>query len=188
MKWKLIFNPFEKFDDKTLFIAGFVIFLITVGIGYFTGYKLDGIMHFDKLNSEKIVSEMALSFSVVIITILLIWGLGKIFNKRTRLIDITNTVLISMFPVFFMLILGEIPFFKKALLSTAKQAQENPTVPSPEMFIAILFAMLMLPLLIYNIILLYNGFKTATNSKKWQHIAIFFAVVFIFNFITQILI
>lgn len=131
---------------------------------------------------------MLLSFAVVPVSIIIIWGLGKIFNRRTRFIDIVNTVLVSMFPMIFMLIIGEIPFFKNALTQTEKLVKENPGSLSPELLIVLVFTMLIIPFLIYNIILLYNGFKTATNTKKWQHIAIFFALIFILNTISQILI
>lgn len=188
MNWKIFFNPFEKFDDKTLLIAGISIFIILNLIGYFFGSKLDGIIHFDRINQENVLTEMLLSFAVVTVSIIVIWGLGKIFNRRTRFIDIVNNVLVSMFPMIFMLIIGEIPFFKNALTQTEKLIQENPASLTPELLIVLVFTMLIIPFLIYNIILLYNGFKTATNTKKWQHIAIFFALIFILNTITQILI
>lgn len=188
MNWKLFFNPFEKFDEKTLLIIGISIYCILTVLGYFSGSKLDGIMHFDSLNTENITTEMLLSVSVVFISILLIWILGKIFNPRTRFIDILNTVLISMLPMIFMLIVGEIPFFKNALSNTEKLVQHNPNSFSPELLIVVLFTFLIIPFLIYNIILLYYGFKTATNTKKWQHIAIYFALIFVINTISQILI
>lgn len=188
MNWKLIFNPFGKFDDKTLLISGISIYLILNLIGYFSGSKMDGILHFDRLNKENPIAQLLLSLAIVVVSILLIWGLGKFFNSRTRLIDILNTVLISMFPMIFMLIISEIPFFNNALSNTEKLVQQNPNSFTPEILIVLLFSFLILPLLIYNIILLYNGFKTATNTKKWQHIAIYFALIFIINTITQILI
>ena len=188
MNWKLIFNPFEKFNDRSLLVIGLSIFIILTIMGYFSGLKLDGIMHFDRLNQQNISIELLLSFSVVIISILFIWGLGKIFNPRTRFIDIVNTILISMLPMVCMLIIGEIPFFKNALANTEKLVRQNPNSFSPELLIVLLFTMLILPFLIYNIILLYNGFKTATNTKKWQHIAIYFVLIFVINTITQILI
>ncbi len=188
MNWKLLFNPFEKFDEKILLITGISIYLILTIAGYALGLKLDGIMHFDHINQENLPTELLLSFGAILISILLIWGLGKILNPRTRLIDIVNTVLIAMMPMIFMLIIGEIPLFKNALNSTEKMLQQNPNEFNYELVIVIIFTCLILPFLIFNIILLYNGFKTATNTKKWQHITLFFALIFIINTITQILI
>ncbi|SNV50140.1 Yip1 domain [Chryseobacterium taklimakanense] len=188
MNWKYIFNPFEKFDEKTLLIVGISIYIIVNLIAYFSGSKLDGIMHFDSLDEKNVVKEMLLSFGVIAVSTVLIFILGKIFNRRTRLIDIVNMILISLFPTILILLIGEIPVYKTAVHQVAKLATENSPVIGSDLIIVLLFTFLLLPFLIYNIVLLYNGFKTATNTKKWQHIAIFFAFIFILNTITQILI
>lgn len=54
-----------------------------------------------------------------------------------------------------------------------------------DFIIFILSTMIVLMLLVYAVTLMYNGFKTATHLKNGIYTAVFFALLFILNSITQ---
>lgn len=62
--------------------------------------------------------------------------------------------------------------------------QFNPT----DLIIVLGFSMIMMVFLAYSIVLLANGFRTATNVKKWQHYVFFAIAIVIAEIVSKILI
>ena len=54
--------------------------------------------------------------------------------------------------------------------------------------VLIVFSIVSLCLIAYSIVLLVNGFKTASNAKKWQHFVSFGFVVIVAEIISKMLI
>ena len=187
MTWKTIFNPFQKYDEKTLFIIGIAFLLFLIPISYWAGTYFSSIYrisHLSKNNISDLVISTAISFAFAI---LILYVLGKFLYKKTRLIDIINTVLISQIPLILLLPLEKITYIETAG-NRILEYQNNKSVAFPllEFTIMMLFIIITLLCLIYSFVLLYNGFKTATNIKKWQHITLFCSVTFLTVVICQI--
>jgi hypothetical protein len=64
-------------------------------------------------------------------------------------------------------------------------AAPSATVSAMSLIPLVIFILLILILIVYGFVLLYNGFKTATNLKKWQHIALFIVALFLFMIFHQ---
>lgn len=170
---KTLLNPFEKYSEARLFMFGLVFTILGCLAGdYFNG---------------KFVGTMTVSFSGEVgslesftdngIDILSFWLflflLSKFINKRTRAIDILNTVLIARIPFFFLILLNCTGFF------TALEAEMRTTNPlainfsTSEMTVILVTGVVAITFLVWLIVLLYNGFKVASNVKSAAHKILF---------------
>lgn len=190
MNWKIIFNPFERFDEKLLIAIGLLGFAFTCILSYYFKNPVLSIYRIgtdDQLTLTSASKYATTSFLVAIIVLVI---LSKIFNKNSRIIDVVNSVLISQIPILLLFFLSNISTFKKVGESVAKNINvpENIKLETSDLFIISIVAFLSLSILAFSIALLYNGFKTATNIKSWQKIAIFGVVLFITVIVSQTII
>lgn len=182
MTWKTFFNPFEKFDEKQLLIVGLVFFVINAVACYFTKIQMDSIYHFSFNENISLVQAFIFTGISYLFSIIVFFILGKIFNRRTRIIDITNTVLISQVPTLLLIITTNLSYIER-LGENAKKISQHPeklNLAIVDLLLLSIFALFVLGVIVYSFTLFYNGFKTATNMKKWQHIVIF-VIVFLFS-------
>ncbi|RQO42430.1 hypothetical protein DBR39_00720 [Chryseobacterium sp. KBW03] len=188
MNWKTIFNPFEKFDEKILLLVGIFTIIVSIAIGYWTEttytsiYKIDNVKDIS-LQTTAIITTASFASAIIILFIL-----GKILNNRTRLIDIVNTVLLSQLVLAILQPINKIPFIENAQ-KTMISYTRHPAESTPILDISIMMALAMFSILvlIYSIVIYYNGFKTATNIKKWQHIVLFAVVSLVTTLACQII-
>ncbi|MFC3158667.1 Yip1 domain-containing protein [Chryseobacterium arachidis] len=175
MNWRTIFNPFSKYNEKQLLLAGIIGLIITLGLCQLFGFQVDSIFHY-RYTDEKtsIITSIGLSILSYAIPTVIFFILGKIYNKRTRLIDIINTVLISQIPGILIILLSEIPLVKSTMDSIAATAQKNPEgILAFDLITMCIYSFSLLILIVYGMTLFYNGFKTATNFKDWKQIVLF---------------
>jgi hypothetical protein len=126
------------------------------------------------------INSLSYIFAIIVLLIL-----AKFINKRTRFIDIINTVLISQIPLIITMPMMRLPFYKAALSSVARGEGNPANIEILDLIIVAVGGFATLPLLIYSFVLYFNGFKTATNIKKWQHIVAFAVVSFLITIISQ---
>ncbi|WP_018674958.1 YIP1 family protein [Riemerella columbina] len=185
MKIKTLWNSFASLSDQKLTlwsISALILFYAACLIG---SIKMDGILHLTYANSWK---EVFINNSLVIATtIVIFYTLGKLFNSKTRWIDIFQTIAISLIPTILMVLITSIPAIDEAIKTIADTAQNPAEIMknTTDLLLVTIFSLAMLPLLVWNIALLFNGFRTATNTKKWFHIVLFFVILFIMNSLTQ---
>ncbi|MFC4685691.1 YIP1 family protein [Epilithonimonas pallida] len=186
MTWRTIFNPFGKFNDIHLLITGIIFFIVNIFGCYYSGNVNDSIFHLSHLDENQTIWDVArinsLSF---LFAIIILFILAKFFNNRTRIIDIINTILISAIPLIIIMPVYGMSFFKNATDSVTKSAGDPGQVETINLIVVTAFALATLPLMIYSFVLYYNGFKTATNIKKWQHIVLFVVVSLILTIVSQ---
>lgn len=189
---KLIFNPFERYSEKQLVLTGIITTVIGTLLAISLNVRFDGILdlHFvEKIKiSEPIIDVLIDTFCLVII----LFAIGKSINKKTRLIDIIATTLISKIP-FYILSFQNINNFSnhitdKLTKSLLTKNYSIETLTSGEMAFLILFSFLNLTLVIWFITLLFNGFKTATNAKNTKSIILFIVAIILCEIISKILI
>ncbi len=171
---KLFFNPFEKNSENKLLLFGLVITAFGSYLGYLFNARFDGIfdLHFIKNTTldqpfiDNLINIVSL-FATLFLT-------GKIINTKTRIIDILNPILISRVPFYLLTFFN----FRNCISDVTASIVENlnlkamPThidITPSSMILLMLFAMISILFLIWFIILLYNGFKIATNCKTSMH-------------------
>lgn len=179
MNWKLFFNPFSKFSEKSLLMAGILFLVVGSFIGYYFGVTYDGI--FDvHISTVTLIESLTENVINVVILSLLLFIAGIIINSKTRIIDVLNVALISRFPIYLAGLFANnqrISEISEQLMDSVHQ--ETPaSVSSSDMMILMLFSAVLILLLAYQLMLMVFGFKTAVNARKWQH-WLFFAFALI---------
>lgn len=187
---KYLLNPFEIFNDKKILIVGLIVNILGILLCYQFKMKFIGFL---KLNfvSEIGLSSVFLQTSIIVLSLcLLLFILGKIINSKTRFIDILNTCLIGTIPFFILpifnfnnLIYDDLESLKTIILNQQLEKLQITNLP-----ILLLFSLFTLVAVTWSIVLLYQGFKTATNLKLTKH-KIFFAIALLLaDLISRVLI
>ncbi|MBX2952270.1 MAG: hypothetical protein KF870_07180 [Leadbetterella sp.] len=179
---KKLFNPVAHFDERILLGAGLASVLVAVVFGYLFGFKFDALSHITYANKDwfEVGLTTLRSYGIAIAAFFL---LGILMNRRTRFIDILNTVLIANVPLVALSLIQKLPFISNALEAVLRNPKDlDPVVVSALMLISLI----VLPLTVLSFVLLYNGFKTTVHRKEWYHITLFVIVAVFVNF-TQFL-
>lgn len=189
MNWKSVFNPFERFDEKLLLLIGVLAVVASIAAGYWTNsaftsiYKISVI---ENVSLQNIILSTLFSFLIAIVVLFI---LGKSLNKKTRIIDIINTVLISQLFLIPLQYLGKMSSMKIVRKNIIRyESDPSGTFLFMDFLIMISISIISITILIYSFTLFYNGFKTATNIKKWQHVVLFCFVSLVSTLLCQILI
>lgn len=187
MNWQTVFNPFSKFSEKQLLLVGLLFFALTGFVSFYTKTQMDSVFHFSDNENLTINSAFLYLGISCISAIIFLFLLAIVFNKKTRFIDIINTVLISQAPNFILLLLtkfsGMNEMAKRISASAKVQNFDFNTLDLVKLLFTSLF---ILAIAIYGMVLIFNGFKTATNFKKWQHITLFIVLLLFFILFHQI--
>jgi predicted membrane channel-forming protein YqfA (hemolysin III family) len=188
MNWQTVFNPFSKFSEKQLFIFGFLFFILDVLVCFYTSTRMDSIFHFSPQENLTLSGAFVFVSISTASAILFLFLVALLINKKTRFINIVNTVLLSQAPNF--LVLLSIKYSGlETLANNLKTTDGSPPSIDLNTIAIIPFVVgicLMLVLIVYGFILIYNGFKTATNLKKGLHITLFVISLFLFTLFHQI--
>lgn len=189
MNWKIIINPFSKIPEIQLLVFGIILLILGSFIGYYFEVSYDGI--FDVHISKPTFWESFLENSINVVSLLiLLFVLGKLINSKTRIIDIVNISLVSRFPIYILGLFAnnsKMNEISEKLIENIDHPEKLP-IDTGEMIFLLMFSFVSLWLLAYFIILLVNGFRTATNIKKWQYWILFLTVLIIAEFISKFLI
>ncbi|WP_312768872.1 YIP1 family protein [Epilithonimonas sp.] len=186
MTWKTIFNPFGRLDDKHLLIVGILFFILNIFGCYYAGNVNDSIFHLSHLEDNQTIWDvMKINSLSSVLAIIVLYILALFLNNRTRIIDIINTVLISAIPLIIIMPISGMSFLKNATQSITKNVGDPSQIETINLILVTAFALATLPFMIYSFVLYYNGFKTATNIKKWQHVVLFVIASFILTIVSQ---
>ena len=180
MIWKYIFNPFLKYSEKTLIVIGIVSIMLGSFCGSYFLVSFDGI--FDAHLSSEITFLHSLEENLinVLVVFILLSILATILYKKSRLIDILSVSMIYRIPIYLMTVFISNPMLSSVNDKIMKDIENPANIDFSilEMTVLAGVSIVSILLLVYAIILLTNGFKTATNLKKWQNY-IWFAVALI---------
>lgn len=175
---KIIINPFEKFTEVPLFILGTALTIGGSLLGFLFSSRFDGVLDLHVIPNVTLAQPFIDNAINTVSLFVLLFILGIIINKKTRIIDVFNTVLIARSP-FYLLTMGNISGFMSGLES--KINVNNPldiNFSAMDILVLGVFSMFAIGFLVWFVALLYNGFKTATNVKSTPHkIAFAFTII-----------
>ncbi|ENA1815346.1 hypothetical protein ABF174_001980 [Flavobacterium psychrophilum] len=127
--------------------------------------------------------------AILILTASLYW-VGKYINKKTRLVDVLITVLISRIPLYFCTLFNinnKSYSIGNKILELAVSKKIN-TLNTNDIGFILFQSIILIIALIWFISLLYNGFKIATNSKETKHTLLFILAIIIAEITSKIII
>ena len=190
MKKKLT-QPFEVLQEKQLLTIGMLFLLIFSFIAYYTNTRFDGVIDMHHSNDvlihqpllDNIVNTLCLGVCVFI--------LAYFVNKKTRWIDILAITLICRIPLYF----GALFNINNISSDTGNYLIENisnPTamlqLPTVNLIVLALLTLYSLAALVFFAILLYKGFRTATNTKKLSQSLLLVPTVIVAEIISKALV
>lgn len=189
---KILTQPFERFQERQLLLLGFSALIIASLLGYLTSTRFDGIIDVH-ISSSPVKLEQPFIDNLVntAVLTLILSILARFINPKTRLIDVLNTALIARIPLYAITLFG----FGGLMQETSDHMIQNITNPTEMMKLPALNLILLGFSSIYSIaalvffgILLYRGFKTATNLKKGLHKFLILVAVIAAEFISKLLV
>jgi hypothetical protein len=185
----LLFNPFKRYSELQLLAFGLITAIVGVVCASLTNTHFDGVLdtHFGKDVSLKTAALQSIINSISII--LVFYPVGKWINSKTRLIDIFNISLIVKIPAYFMMPLNinNWAYLKtEPLLEAVSDPFALQFTPEMILFLA-LSSILAILIFVWLIVLLYNGFKVATNLKGTKHIIMFIIAIIVSEIVSKVL-
>jgi len=185
----LLFNPFKRYSEQQLLAFGLITAIAGVACASLTNTHFDGVLdtHFGKDVSLKTAALQSIINSISII--LVFYPIGKWINSKTRLIDIFNISLIIKIPAYLMMPLN-INNWAYSKTEPLLEAISDPFALqfTPELILfLVITSILGLLILVWLIVLLYNGFKVATNLKGTKHIIMFIVAIIVAEIVSKLL-
>lgn len=187
---KLLFNPFAKFPDKFLITFGTVSTLMGLFLSWFFNAQFDGVLDLHFNGPIKIYESLILILIDIVLLLVLLFVLAKIINNKSRLLDVFVAVIIARTPVYllsFMNINNKMYEIGKIIIENLNQGQLN-SIPSSIQIVLIVTSIVSLIAIIWFSVLLFNGFKIATNLKERKHILYFVITLLVAEILSKILI
>lgn len=187
MKNNILLNPFAIISDKKQTTIGIISLFIGMALIYIFQIQLEVFgIHL----TENLLIHTAIIRQLILVATLtiILFTIGKLINKKTRIIDILNTVLIAFIPLYLCAFQNLNNYMTIQINHVLTAIQDNQL---KELKPTILFAVItffMITLIVYYIYLLFVGFKTATNAKKTWHYVLFFATFIITDLLTSYII
>ncbi|WP_300566035.1 YIP1 family protein [Flavobacterium sp.] len=186
----LFLNPFEKYSDRILLITGLLFSTFAVLLAYTFNARFDGFLDLHFSDNTTIYQSLSDVLIGIISGTIVFFGIGRLINKKTRLIDILSTCLIAKIPFYISPLLNINGFMYNTTSRVVKIANPENVhkISTTDIIILMATSTLTLLTLIWMIALLFNGFKIATNSKETKHTLFFIAGIIIAEIVSKIVI
>lgn len=182
----LLFNPFEKYSEKWLIGAGLVFMLLGSLLASYTMSNFDGALDLHFSHYQLTFIEILLQNTVnVLVLALALFVFGKILNSKTRLIDLIAVVFIARIPLYFMSLFNLTHVLS---IGQSNDLQEVMAFAQSNMVFLIFMTVIMLIAIIWMFVILFNGYKTATNGKGAKSIVFFILAIILAEIISKIII
>jgi len=157
--FRLLMNPFTRIAGLPAFVLG-LIFIVLIGFfGAANGVVFDGILDMHFPGKVTIVNSFLYLAIDLVSLILVMFFAGLFVSKTFRFVDILGTMTLSKAPF---LILALVAYF--VTVPEMKDIIKDPIILFQSVsFLVILI--LSLPIIIWNITLIYNAFKVSCDVK-----------------------
>lgn len=189
---KLLLNPFEKFSETKLLLFGIAITLIGSYLGFVFNGRFDGAidLHFsDEVTLPQPFIDNAINVFSISISL---FFFGRIINKKTRFIDILIPSLVARLPFYFLPFTNinnfMVTFSNEIIGNLDIKNSVNFHIETFDLIAILLFAIVSIGFLVWFVILLFNGFKIATNCKTPNHTLLFVFGIILAEILSKILI
>ena len=181
----ILFNPFEKYAESRLLLFGIVILFIGTWLCTLFNMRFIGVLKMNPLATVTTFEPLTDIVICVFCVTLFLWIAAKLINNKTRIIDIFVTAIVSFSLLCFLSV-----FNTNGMLFRETQKIDRTTIAASanlDLSYMMFFALVSIVIIIWFVILLYNGFKIASNAKSTKH-NILFVVALILADVTSRLI
>ncbi|EPH11471.1 hypothetical protein VSP10_12590 [Myroides odoratimimus] len=186
-----ILKPFESVQDKTLLAIGVLTGVVISCLQLLTHMRSIAILKQVTLKSAPTLVQTLSDFAITtIVMTLALFVFGKIINKKTRLIDILNTVLIARICLDISVLFdinGYLSDFSLQLIDNIA----NPEIlfkSNPQGFVYFIITSFASILCLVGFgYYIYQGFKLATHLKKKYMIIVFVLIILLVDTLTRLI-
>lgn len=186
-----ITKPFETIQEKKLFLIGSSTLLVASFLAFFMHARFDGVLdvHFTSNIKwhqpilDNIINTLCLSAFLFL--------LSRFLPTKARFIDILNVALICRIPLYFASLtnIGGINHETgEFLLANLSDPTALTTLPSINIIILGISAIVGLIAIVFMGFLLYRGYKNATNSKEISHHILLIVAVLLAEVLSKLLV
>jgi hypothetical protein len=171
----LLFKPFERYSEQKLLITGVIATIVGALLTYALNCKFIGVLKLTFVDDGSFTQSILDSLVIISCLTIFLFIAAKYIYKKTRLIDIFVTALVAYIPWYIL------PIFN--INNTLKVATDNilkfsspelaNQMPLENLVPLVIFGFFTLSILAWFTALLYNGFKTAANTKGIKAMVIF---------------
>lgn len=184
-----VIKPFENVQEKTLLLIGLSAGVVNCYLSTLTYSRSIAILKQVTINKNPSLLQTLGDYVITsLIMAIALFLLGRVINKRTRFIDIINTVLIARIGLDISVVF-DINGYMSSIVNQLLKNPQNPELllqsdPWAMIYLIIvsLVSILMLVLFGYYI---YQGFKTATHLKKTSMIIVFVITILAVDTLTR---
>jgi len=187
MKNNILLNPFAILSDKRQTIIGIISLIIGIALIYIFQIQIE-IIGLHIAENLKLQNASINQLIIVCLLTLAFFCIGKIINKKTRIIDILNTILLAFIPIYISTFINFNGYMDEQNNKIYEAFINNNVNEIKLPFLFLVISVFMILMIVYYFYLLFIGFKTATNSKKAWHYVLFFATLIIIDLLTSYII
>jgi len=190
MKFKLLFNPFERFQETVLLGWGTVALLLGSGLAYFFQARFDGVLDLHFTNQVEFWQPFADNLINIISLMVFLGALGFWMNKKTRLIDILAVCVMARIPYYPLSVFN----LKGYMVEISEEILKDPmaimggNIALSQLFVLFIFSGFSLLAIIWQLVLLYNGTKVASNGKGIAFTVLFILAIAVAEILSKLLI
>ncbi|HLW14478.1 MAG TPA: YIP1 family protein [Flavobacteriaceae bacterium] len=186
----LLFKPFERYSEKTLLLVGICFTVIGSFLGSIFHSRFDGVLDMHVVSSAPFYQVLIDNLINVFCLVLFLFLAAKYINRKTRLIDILTASMVARIP-YYLVAFGNINGI------VGKASDDVMLLVNPEMIgevttssllIVLGFGLLSILFLVWYLVLLFNGFKVASNAKGKQPIILFILSILLAEVLSKVLI
>lgn len=187
MKNNILLNPFAVLSDKKQTIIAVTSLMLGTLLSYFFHVNVQ-VLRINPLNDLSFMEVLLDQVILILILTISFFGIGKIINKKTRLIDIFNGICIAFIPIYISLFQNLNNFLTNETNKLMEAISNGDIYNMSPPILLLIVGLIGFVFFIYYIYLLFIGFKTATNAKKAWHYVLFFSTLIIIDILTSFII
>lgn len=190
--WSLLINPFTRLGGWKAFFIGLAILLITTAVGYFYEVAPIGLLYIGLVEDPQLSTILICQLLVLAVFMAVTYIVALVSTKNVRFQDILGVTTLSQSPIL-LLVLGTLPIkgIVEAAINFMKDGDSTALnqLQSVGSYVFILcVAIALVAILIWYILILYNGFRTLTDLKGGKSIFIFIVVLILCDVLSSYLI
>ncbi|MDO9153817.1 MAG: YIP1 family protein [Paludibacter sp.] len=179
---EFLFNPFTRIAGWQAFGIGLIFIALMGVIGTYANIIFDGVIDMH-IEHETTLTHSFILLAIDIISLVFVMFVAGLFIAgKFRFVDILGTMTLSKAPFLLLAIVG---FFTK--MPDMSDVLKDPFImlSSPSLVFLLLLS---LPVILWSIALMYNGFKVSTGAKGTKLTITFITAVFVAEIISKVLI
>lgn len=188
MRRSVLLNPFAYFTEKQLVSGGLLATVIGSLLGWWCNTRFDGVLdlHFvPQVTSWQPLLDNGINLLCLVLPL---YVFGITINKKTRLIDLLSAALVARIPYYVLPLANIGGFMHRASMDLVANATTGASIGWVALATNIAFVSLAILATVVFAYWLFQGFRTATNSKKNLHKWIFGGCILVGEVISKLFI